>query len=63
MAEMQNVPPYGVAIQQAIASGDVERMRTAASEAETWLKNAGDVSAALESLRAEIAKAEGSRNS
>jgi len=62
MAEMQNVPPYGVAIHQAIASGDVERMRSVAGEAETFLRQSGDVRAALELLKLEITKAEGSRS-
>jgi hypothetical protein len=57
-----SVPPYGVAIHGAIASGDVRQMQQVAGEAEEWLRSAGDVRAALEVLRGEIAKLE-SRNS
>lgn len=53
-----NVPPYGHAIQQAIASGDVAAMKSVAATAETYLKEYGDVAAALEILKLEIAKAE-----
>lgn len=52
-----SVPPYGDAIHGAIASGDVRRMQQVKGEAEEWLRQAGNVSAALEVLRAEIAKA------
>ncbi|HEY6392861.1 MAG TPA: DUF1843 domain-containing protein [Bryobacteraceae bacterium] len=48
---------YGVPIQEAIASGDLARMRQLASEAETHLKEVGDVRAALEYLKIEIARA------
>lgn len=51
------VPPYGVAIQEAIASGDLARMTAVAREAETYLKDHGDVPAALEALKVEIARA------
>jgi hypothetical protein len=50
------VPPYGVAIHRAIASGDIHQMRQVAKEAEQFVHEHGDVSAALETLRAEIAK-------
>lgn len=50
--------PYGPAMHAAIASGDLEEMRAVAREAEEHLKETGDVSVALEALRAEIAKAE-----
>jgi len=49
---------YGVPIQQAIASGDLSRMKKIAAEAEAYLQEHGDVWAALEALKAEIAKAE-----
>lgn len=49
---------YGVAIHQAAASGDVQKMKKLASQAEEHLRQAGDVSAALEALRKEIAKLE-----
>lgn len=53
-----SVPPYGVAIRKALATGDLDEMRRVASDAEEHLKKAGDVPTALELLRAEIAKAE-----
>jgi hypothetical protein len=49
---------YGVAIQQAAVSGDLAKMREIRAQAEAHLANHGDVSAALEMLKAEIAKAE-----
>lgn len=52
------VPPYGVAIQTAVASGDLEKMKQAAAEADHYLREHGDVSAALEALKIEIAKLE-----
>lgn len=52
------VPPYGVAIHQAIAAGDLDRMRALAAETEDYLRRAGDVSAALELLKLEIHRAE-----
>ncbi|HEV7807581.1 MAG TPA: DUF1843 domain-containing protein [Solirubrobacteraceae bacterium] len=50
---------YGVAIQQARESGDLEEMRKVAAEAEKHVEKHGDVPSALEELKAEIAKAEG----
>ena len=55
-------PLYGGAMHQASASGDLERMRQAASEAEAFLREHGDVSAALEALRLEIARLESRRS-
>ncbi|HEY6324059.1 MAG TPA: DUF1843 domain-containing protein [Thermoanaerobaculia bacterium] len=49
---------YGVGIQEACASGDVERMKAVAKQAEEYLREAGDVSASLEALKIEIAKLE-----
>jgi len=49
---------YGVPIQEAIASGDLSRMKKIAAEAEAFLQEHGDVRAALEALKVEIAKAE-----
>ena len=54
----QPLPPYGTAIQQAIAKGDLNKMKQVAKEAEEYLRQAGDLSAALTILKAEIAKAE-----
>jgi hypothetical protein len=53
-----SVPPYGVAIRTAVASGDVDEMRKAQQAAEDYLRDHGDVPAALEALKIEIAKAE-----
>lgn len=44
------IPPYGVAIQEAINSGDQSRMEQVARDAEEYLKNAEDVRAALPDL-------------
>jgi uncharacterized protein DUF1843 len=52
------VPPYGVAIQEAVASGDLKKMKAAAQQAEAYLKESGNVPAALEALKLEIAKLE-----
>jgi hypothetical protein len=54
-----SVPPYGPAIREAVAKGDLEDMRRMAGEAEEHVRETGDVVSALELLRAEIAKAEG----
>jgi Domain of unknown function (DUF1843) len=56
-----DVPPYGIAIQQAVASGQLRRMKAAAKQAETFLARYGDISAALEALKVEIARLEKSR--
>jgi hypothetical protein len=55
----QSIRPYGVAIQQAIATGDVVRMRQAEKAAEIYLTEHGNVAAALAALKTEIAKLEG----
>jgi uncharacterized protein DUF1843 len=58
---MENViPPYGVAIHQAISAGDLRAMREVQARAEEYLRNADEVKPALESLRAEIARLESS---
>lgn len=53
---------YGVGIQEACASGDLERMKAVAKQAEEYLQEAGDVPAALEALKIEIAKLEAKRH-
>jgi Domain of unknown function (DUF1843) len=55
---MTDVKPYGVAVQQAAASGDLAQMKAAAASAEAYLKDYGNISAALEVLKAEITKLE-----
>ena len=50
------ITPYGPAIQQAVASGNLKNMQAVAKAAERHLAEYGDVSSALEALRIEIAK-------
>lgn len=52
------VPPYGVSIQQAIASGDLAQMKAAADNAAKYLAEHGDIQTSLEALKIEIAKLE-----
>lgn len=49
---------YGEAIQEAVASGDLERMKAVARQAEEHLREWGNIPAALEALKIEIAKME-----
>jgi hypothetical protein len=51
-------PLYGVGIHRCIARGDLAEMRSLAKQAEQYLRESGNVSAALELLKAEIAKLE-----
>ena len=53
---MNPIPPYGVAIQEAMASGDNARMQQVAQQAEEWLKHADEVREGLAKLRAHINK-------
>jgi hypothetical protein len=60
--EKKHHPPiflYAVPIHQAIATGDLATMKNIAAEADAHLATHGDVSAALEVLKTEIAKLEG----
>lgn len=52
------IPLYGVTIHQAVCSGDLAKMRAVAKQAEEHLLQAGNVSAALEALKVEIARME-----
>jgi len=52
------VPLYAVVIHDAICSGDIQRMKQVAQEADQYLQQAGDVPSALQALKIEIAKAE-----
>ncbi len=56
-----SVPPYGPPIRAAIATGDLAKMKALARQAEQFLAEHGDVAAALELLKIEIAKIEGRR--
>jgi hypothetical protein len=55
------VPLYGVTIHHCIAGGDLAKMKELAAQAEQYLADNGDVGAALEVLKIEIAKAEAHR--
>jgi len=52
------VPLYAVSIHKCIAGGELAKMKALAEEAETFLRDHGNVSAALEALKIEIAKLE-----
>lgn len=56
--QLHPIPLYGVGIHRCIVKGDLGEMRALVKEAEQYLLEAGDVSAALELLRMEIAKRE-----
>ena len=47
---------YGVAIHEAIASGDRTQMQNAARRAEAYLAQYGDLGAVIEILKSELAK-------
>ena len=49
---------YGCAMQQAAAKGDLTEMKAIAAQAQQFLAEYGDVSAALEALKIEIVKLE-----
>jgi len=51
-------PLYATTIQEVLHSGELQRMREVAKEAEQYLQQTGDLSAALQALKIEIAKAE-----
>jgi hypothetical protein len=58
MADQTLRPLYAVTIQHAFASGDLAAMKKVAAEAEQHLAQYGNVGAALEALKMEIAKLE-----
>jgi hypothetical protein len=62
MAEKEKYDPirplYAVTIHDVICSGDITRMKQVAQEAEHYLQQSGDLPAALQALKIEIAKAE-----
>jgi len=51
-------PMYAVTIHKIVAGGDIAEMQQALTEAEQQLKQHGDLSAAIEILKSEIAKLE-----
>jgi hypothetical protein len=55
------VPPYGQAIHEAIATGDVSRMRETLRRAQEWIAEHDDLRMAVEVLKAEIARKEAVR--
>lgn len=52
------IPPYGVAIHQAISEGDLTKMKALLSQAEAVLQQHGDLAAAVGKLKQEIVKRE-----
>ena len=52
------IPLYGVTICEAVASGDLAKMKDVARQAEDHVREWGNVPAALESLKIEISKLE-----
>ena len=57
-APLRSIKPYGVAISDAIVSGDLAKMKEVAAAAEQHLAEHGDVAGVLNLLKVEIAKAE-----
>lgn len=55
---MHPIPLYAATMQEAAAAGDLKKMKEVCQQAEEHLKQAGDVSAALQVLKVEIAKLE-----
>jgi hypothetical protein len=54
---MHTAKPYGTAIQEAISSGDVSRMRETARAAEEYLRDADEIRAALGKLHEHLKQA------
>lgn len=52
------ITPYGVAIHQALAEGDLAKMKSLLIQAESLLNQQGNLAAAVELLKLEIAKLE-----
>ena len=52
------IPLYGVTICEAVASGDLAKMKEVARQAEEHVREWGNVPAALEALKQEISKVE-----
>ncbi|HLY99015.1 MAG TPA: DUF1843 domain-containing protein [Candidatus Angelobacter sp.] len=55
---MSLIPLYGVTIHKCIVGGNLDEMRKLAAQAEKHLAEHGDVGAALEALKIEIARIE-----
>lgn len=56
---MAPIPPYGVAIHEAIKSGDTNAMKKAKADAEAYLKDHDDIEPALDQLKAAIGRLTG----
>lgn len=52
------ITPYGVAIHQAVSEGDLAKMKALLTQAETILQQQGNLAAAVDVLKLEIAKLE-----
>lgn len=50
------ITPYGVAIHQAMSEGDLAKMKALLTQAEAILQQQGDLAAAVDVLKLEIAK-------
>lgn len=53
------IPLYGVGIHEAIAGGDLAKMKSVAAQAEAHIAKTPEIESALKALKAEIAKAGG----
>lgn len=57
-AAQHPITPYGVAIHQAMSAGDLTQMKALLAKAEALLEQQGNLAAAIEVLKLEIAKLE-----
>ncbi|RAS22635.1 DUF1843 domain-containing protein [Paraburkholderia bryophila] len=55
-AAQHPITPYGVAIHQAVSEGDLAKMKALLAQAEAILQQQGNLAAAVDVLRIEIAK-------
>lgn len=49
---------YGVALQEALQTGDLAQMKQVAEQAESWLKNSDEISTTLDALKEQIKRLE-----
>ncbi|WGS54240.1 DUF1843 domain-containing protein [Paraburkholderia sp. D15] len=57
-AAQHPITPYGVAIHQAMSTGDLTQMKALLAKAESLLEQQGNLAAAIEVLKLEIARLE-----
>jgi hypothetical protein len=61
-ATVKGLPPvvvlYGVSIQEALQTGDLEQMKQVAEQAESWLRNSTEISKTLDALKEQIKRLE-----